>query len=87
MEQNDFCNENRKRLDSKMIVTFQLVSIVTQTANKQKDIQRPRERLFPLKRTVPAICRNQTGGLTDNPPISLAHSRRPVEGAAKMETQ
>lgn len=31
--------------------------------------------------------KNQIGGLTDNPPISLAHSMLPEEGKAKMETQ
>lgn len=48
MEQDDFCNEKGKRRDSKIIVAFQLVSMVTHTADKQKEIQRPRERGYSL---------------------------------------
>lgn len=45
------------------------------------------ERWLPQSQTLPAIQQNQIVGLTDNPPIYLAHSVLPAEGEAKMETQ
>lgn len=76
--------ETRKKNDCSV-----LVGVHKDTYCKQigKKISEAKGEVIPSKPTVPAICRNQTGGLTDNPPIYLAHSRRPVEGAAKMETQ